>query len=100
MVWGVGQYEDSQTSVVTDDAADEMSVLRGARITSFVSFTSVCSFYDAAGRVEGAHHPQMAMKSTSLYCAQQRKQAIDIPIKCIISVPAGAMLSGSSLIYH
>ncbi|CAK0783615.1 hypothetical protein CVIRNUC_006814 [Coccomyxa viridis] len=48
-----GQYEDSQTSVVTDDAADEMSIQRVARIASFVSFTSVCSFYDAAGRIDG-----------------------------------------------
>ena len=57
LIWGAGQYEDSQTSVVTDDAADEMSIQRGARIASFVSFTSVCSFYDAAGRIDGAHHP-------------------------------------------
>ena len=55
---GAGQDEDSQTSGVTDDAADEMSILRGARIRSFVSFTSVCSFYDAAGRIEGAQHPK------------------------------------------
>ena len=69
-MWGVGQYEDSQTSVVTDDAADEMSVQRGARIVSFVSFTSVCSFYDAAGRIDGANHTPIALTCTCLCCAQ------------------------------
>ena len=72
-MWGVGQYEDSQTSVVTDDAADELSIQKSARITSFVSFTSVCSFYDAAGRIEGAHHPPIVATCISLCCANERQ---------------------------
>ena len=48
-----GQYEETHSSIVHDDAPDETSVLRTARITSFASFSSVCSFYNAAGQVQG-----------------------------------------------
>ena len=48
-----GQYEDIESSIVHDDAPDETTLLRAARITSFASLSSVCSFYNAAGQVEG-----------------------------------------------
>lgn len=39
--------------MVHDDAPDETATSRNARIVSFVSFSSVCSFYNAAGQIDG-----------------------------------------------
>ena len=62
-----GQYEDTQSSIVHDDAPDETSELRTARITSFVSFSSICSFYNAAGQVQGIlSEPDHCLASTML----------------------------------
>lgn len=77
-----GQYEDTQSSIVHDDAPDETSVRRTARITSFVSFSSVCSFYNGAGQVQGMlpdPNHCLATAMLTVLCIYKYKAGLELP---------------------
>ena len=52
-MFSAGRYDDTESCVVHDHGPDETCTVRAAHIASFVSFSSVCSFYNEAGQIQG-----------------------------------------------